>query len=490
MTDPTRRFVFSPLERRGLLLGLTPPQLASLAGGVVVALVVVHLSPDVLGIVAAMVVLVTGVTGACLPLAGRAPVVWLPVALRWARQRVGGPSLARGRRAGPRRSAVLDGTVDIFAAPAAPGQPTMAVLRDRTSGTWASVIPVRGRAFALLDPGDKTRRLAAWGAVLAGLARTGTPVHRLQWVERSFAGDGDALRRHLLDVAPPPPGNGSPAADTVEAAARRGYEELIATAGPATLEHETLIVLAVHPRRAARSLRSFGLGRDAICGLLQRETRLLQGQLRAAELGAGDPLDPAEISLALRSGFDPGIRQRHRPPGWGRMAAGAWPLASDEAWASLRLDGAWFATFWVAEWPRVEVGPDFLVPLLLAGARRTVSVTLAPVPPDRARREVEAARTADAADDELRRRAGFLATARRRRETDGVLQREAELADGHGEYAFSGYVTVSGPDRVGLETACAEIEQAAQQARVDLRRLYGQQREAFCWTLPLARGLA
>jgi hypothetical protein len=71
-----------------------------------------------------------------------------------------------------------------------------------------------------------------------------------------------------------------------------------------------------------------------------------------------------------------------------------------------------------------------------------------------------------------------------------VLQREAELADGHGEYTFSGYVTVSGPDRVGLEAACAEIEQAAQQARVDLRRLYGQQREAFCWTLPLARGLA
>jgi len=156
----------------------------------------------------------------------------------------------------------------------------------------------------------------------------------------------------------------------------------------------------------------------------------------------------------------------------------------------LRADEALYATYWVAEWPRVEVGPDFLSPLLLAGVRRTVSLTLAPVPPERARREVEAARTADAADEELRRRAGFLATARHRREAEGVLQRESELADGHAEFRFSGYVTVSGADRPGLEVACAEIEQAAQQSRIELRRLYGQQRDAFTWTLPLGRGLS
>jgi hypothetical protein len=70
------------------------------------------------------------------------------------------------------------------------------------------------------------------------------------------------------------------------------------------------------------------------------------------------------------------------------------------------------------------------------------------------------------------------------------LQRESELADGHAEFRFSGYVTVSGADRPGLEAACAEIEQAAQQSRIELRRLYGQQREAFTWTLPLGRGLS
>jgi hypothetical protein len=40
-----------------------------------------------------------------------------------------------------------------------------------------------------------------------------------------------------------------------------------------------------------------------------------------------------------------------------------------------------------------------------------------------------------------------------------------------------------------LEEACSEIEQQAQQARLELRRLYGEQDVAFTCTLPLCRGL-
>jgi hypothetical protein len=121
---------------------------------------------------------------------------------------------------------------------------------------------------------------------------------------------------------------------------------------------------------------------------------------------------------------------------------------------------------------------------------RAISVTSAPVPLAQAVRQVESARTADLADDELRRRAGFLDTARRRRQTDGVRVREAELAEGHAEFRFSGYVTVSAGNRPQLDAACAEVEQAAEGCHLLLSRLYGQQEEAFTWTLPLGRGLA
>jgi hypothetical protein len=165
-------------------------------------------------------------------------------------------------------------------------------------------------------------------------------------------------------------------------------------------------------------------------------------------------------------------------------------MAFDEHWSALRLDEQWHATFWISEWPRIDVNPDFLAPLLLSESQRTVSVVMAPVAPGQAVREARSARTADLADAEIRSRAGFVPSARREREADGAVRREVELADGHAEFRFSGYVTVTARDRPALENACAEAEHAAQSSRVELRRLFGRQAEAFTWTLPLARGLS
>jgi hypothetical protein len=50
-------------------------------------------------------------------------------------------------------------------------------------------------------------------------------------------------------------------------------------------------------------------------------------------------------------------------------------------------------------------------------------------------------------------------------------------------------VTVSAPDADTLDAACGEVEQLAQQCRLQLTRLRGQQAEAFTFTLPLCRGL-
>ena len=107
----------------------------------------------------------------------------------------------------------------------------------------------------------------------------------------------------------------------------------------------------------------------------------------------------------------------------------------------------------------------------------------------RAIREVEASRTSDLADEELRGRMGFMETARRRRVADATTRREEELADGHAAVRFAGYVTVSARSDEELEHHCSEVEHAAQMARLELLRLYGQQEEAFTYTLPLCRGL-
>jgi hypothetical protein len=502
MTEP-RRYRVHPLERRGVLLGLRPGQLATLGAGFVIALLVLRVMPGESGAMGAIAALAASGALGLWSVAGRPAVGWAPVAVSWLTARRRTPA----RWASPRPTTPPG--VTVIEAPAVAGDYPVGVVRDRRAGTWSAMVPVGSRSFTLLDPEDKERRLNAWGALLATSARAGSAVHRIQWVQRPTAGDADSLGAYL-DQA------GAHADLGALAEAERSYREMIAGAGPASRGHEVLLVVAVSPRHAGRALRPFGgAGARAVCGLLRRELRLIEGQLRTAEVRPGRPLDARGVAEAIRVGCEPQTRRSRlshsstamsdgRPgastPSVERWAPAAstesgrpdpaWPMAIQEEWASVRIDGRWHAVYWVSEWPRLDVGPDFMAPFLLVGGNRVVSVTMAPVSPARARREVESARTADLADEELRRRAGFLSTARHRREAEGAVHREAELAEGHGDYRFSGYVSVSGTTAEELAGACATVEQAAQQSHLELRRLYGQQREAFTWTLPLARGVS
>jgi hypothetical protein len=170
--------------------------------------------------------------------------------------------------------------------------------------------------------------------------------------------------------------------------------------------------------------------------------------------------------------------------------ASAVPVGSQENWDHYQADGALHATYWVANWPRSEVSPMFMNALLgPSGPVRTVAVTFEPISSERSTREIEAAITRDQADRELRRRFGQSETARHRLAAEAAARREAELAAGHAEVRFAGFVTVSGRDPEDLAAACADTLQHAARAKLELRRLYGQQAEAFTFTLPLARGL-
>ncbi len=485
MSAEPRRYSFPPLERRGVLLGLSGSQLTVLALASLAALAMIRAMPSLVGVVIAGVLVAAAGGAVFWRVAGRPPSAWLPVAARWGwragTRRQFDDSPRRGvtliRRTHDRESAAVPG-VRILAAPVAPGADDLGVIKDLRMGVYAIVVAIRGRSFTLLDPLEKQRRLAAWGAVLAGLGRDGSPVHRVQWIERAVPGDRDGLQKYLEEEAV-----------LTSGPCRDSYRALVAGAGPVGQHHDVLLTVAVRAGRAGRLLRGAGRGDEPTIAILRRELRLLQGQLRSADLVVDRVLDREQVTAAFRSAVDPpGLGTRPSTP---TSAGSPWPLAVDERWSMYRTDGAWHVTYWVEEWPRVDVGPDVLVPLLLGGqGRRTAAVVMGPVAPAQAVREVEAARTADLADDELRRRAGFLATARRRRQAEGVVRREAELAEGHGDYRFSGYLTVTAGDRGELDDACAEVEQAARRAHLELRRLFGQQEEAFTWTMPLARGLA
>jgi hypothetical protein len=232
---------------------------------------------------------------------------------------------------------------------------------------------------------------------------------------------------------------------------------------------------------------------------LTEELRLLGLRLEAAGLLVDAPLTPSELARALRARLDPfgapGMRggRRHSLVELAGLVTvpNAGPLALEVSWMHVRVDGAYHAAYVVAEWPRLEVPPSWMEPLLLhAGGIRTVAVHYEPVAPSRSQRQIDRDTVKLASDEEQRSRSGFRIGARHRRAEAEVLDRETELVAGYGELEFSGFVVVTAANRDELERSCVEYEQVAAQAGLELRRLSGRHDLALACMLPIGRGLA
>jgi hypothetical protein len=171
--------------------------------------------------------------------------------------------------------------------------------------------------------------------------------------------------------------------------------------------------------------------------------------------------------------------------------ANAGPLAVEADWGHVRVDGACHAAYVIAEWPRLEVPPNWMEPMLLhAGGIRTIAVHYEPVAPSRSQRQIDRETVKLASDEEQRSRSGFRIGARHRRAQAEVLDRETELVAGYGELEFTGFVVITAADVDELEHCCIEYEQVAAQVGLELRRLNGRQDLALACMLPLGRGLA
>lgn len=527
------RYRFGPLEQRGLIAGWRGGQIGSVASGLILGVLALRSHPSVFGVLGALLCAGIGLAVACWPIRGRTGEQWLPLVVRWAAAELSGgrrrtsdaprcghmaevdlseggavrplvhPAGPIGRRA-LRAPGVFDG-IRIVPQPIGDSRDARVagVMMDARARTATAVLAVRGHSFALLGPGEQDSRITAWARVLASMAREGSDVYRVQWVESCLPDDGSAIRAHQLTHA---------VLDS-DTAPGRSYQSLVEQSAPVTRRHRVLLALSIHTSHSARSIRTSGTGDAGAGAVLLREVGALQQLMEEADATVDGILGPAALADVVRQSAAPmgvvagceanrgavwpDLGPGAAPKGAGTEGAeryvsggGAWPMVVEPLWDSVRVDATWHATYWVAEWPRIDVTPDFLGPLLFSPLRRSISLVMEPVSPNRAARQVAQARTADIADSELRRRGGFLVTARQAREKEGAEIRDVELADGHAQYRFSGYVTVTADSRDELHRARAAVEQAAGQARMELRLLYGEQDAAFACTLPLGRGLA
>ena len=286
-------------------------------------------------------------------------------------------------------------------------------------------------------------------------------MRRLQILQRALPADGDALWRHFFEARDPSIPDDAPASGS--------YRSLLDDARQVTQDREILLALQIDERRAwsraAHDAQVQQLDRDEQAqAILLRELRGFVTRFQPMDAEVAGVLTSEQYVTAIRNAYDPYRRRRLAAESADVVprTLDVGPTASERRWRSYVAEGACHRTYWIAQWPRLPVGPLFLTPLLLgAHAVHSIAVVFEPVGPERARRGAEAAITSDEADEELRSRRGFRTSAVQRRKQEATIRREEELASGHEEVRFAGYVTVSASYEAQLEDACGQVEHAA-----------------------------
>lgn len=477
-----RTYRLEPLDASGVFLGLGVVQAALLGGGILVAVAAITAGVPVL--VAALPALAAGAVSFA-RVGGHPAWEWLPLGWSWLWS-----GLTRGRRWAPplplwpvdaQRAPPLPpclAGLDVIEVPWRSGA-DLAAVRHRQRRTLTAVVPVRGAQFVLEPHSEQERLVAGWGEALSQFATERGAVAHVAWsdlVRPSGLGD------HLATLPDSPRGGAN-------LAAQASYRELLEERAPTAAVHDVVVSITVTSDRLRR--RASGDGQDRLGAALARAVDALRRGLASAGLEADDPLDAPGLWRTLRVRVDPtgGSRRGQRRLGerLGLVTpASAGPLIRQTGWRSVRLDGVWHRTWWVASWPRLAVPPGWLEPFLSpTGVTRTMTVAMVPVSTYRSRRRIERDLVKLESDAAVKEEKGRRVDARHKRATEAVLEREREIVSGFAEMGYVGLVSVAAASEDELEEHSEIVEQLAHEAGMELRVLDGRQDLAWAAALPL-----
>ena len=467
-------------SRRGLIMNLSAPQAVTL----LCAVVLVIASIPLLGIGGAfwVAILIGGPLAAAslirhdgFPVVEWVPIGWHYWRRRWTRQsgfRVTATPRAAGKLALPGEEARL------LALTAPDGS---AVIHDPWTGGYTAIMRVRSPAFLLLDPETQDAQVSGWGRVQAGLCQSNL-ISRAQVLELCVPDSGDGLRDYFTVHA-----KGQNLSDW----ANENYRELMDVAGPASSRSESLIAITLDSKRCRALIKKSGGGHTGAVKVLAGQRRVIESALGSSSLPIEGWLTVADLAYELRCAYDPAVRPvLDYHPTAGRDLSTAGPVAVQEHWDYLRSDSAFHSVLWLTEWPRSQVYPTFLAPLILTpGIDRRLTLLYEPISTAKAMKQVQHDKTELISNAEGKVKLGQVANLADADELADALQREAEINAGHGDMAYAGMVVVSGPTLDDLTLAVGAIRQAAIQANCEARVLAGQQMQAFAAAaLPLTRG--
>ncbi|MGP9503206.1 SCO6880 family protein [Specibacter sp. AOP5-B1-6] len=340
-------------------------------------------------------------------------------------------------------------------------------------------------SFALMDNDDKAFAVQSWSRVQAAMARR-PAIARIAIQDYTVPYPSSALRAYYERAVPPERIADAQWGD-------ESYLDLIEAAGSA-MSHEIIMTIVLDTAKAHRRIKDAGGAMAGLEHVLRSEVEAFSTGLKTHGVTVTEWLSDTAVTAMVRGAFDPeAVAKWAASTGGsnGSTSVSPGPMAADEHWTYLRTDSGFHQTFWVAEWPRQQVYPGFLQPLIYVGEfRHTISQVIRTVPTDQALRDIRSAQEAHDTRRRINARLDRPLTREQRAEEEEVSQREEEIVAGHGDVRPAAYVTITAGTLDELSRCRQELESAAAGSFVELRLMAGQQWPAFiAGALPLGRGL-
>lgn len=283
----------------------------------------------------------------------------------------------------------------------------------------------------------------------------------------------------------------------------RNYQDVMDQSERFEVAHRNYLALTLDLITLGSQLKALGGGKNAIIALAQLEAGNLADALLAAKITVRRWLSPRDVAELGRLAFDPEFAAtvQNRPdPVAGVDPAGIGPMFLEEPKGRNGIvvtDSGVHTTLWIHEWPRSDSPIGFLSPVVFARHPHTgeaithiFSIVMTPVPVAKALKRIRDEKKVWRGNEKLRAKRGADGSAADAADWRALEQQEQEITNGHGEFQYGGYLTITAPDEEQLDQALAGMRNALSRAGMEAQILYCQQAEALMVNaLPIGLGM-
>ncbi|WP_417564146.1 SCO6880 family protein [Microbacterium sp.] len=469
-------------SRQGIVMGLDPWQIAFLALSALILLVFVNRFGPLGLLYGAPVYLAFGVTavtsiqGISTP---RMAGLWL---MKQLRHRTGGTTQKfrpeRARLAGTLNLPGIRASIQLWETDG------VAAVYNPLDRSVSVIAELEVQGFLMHDLPERFDLAEQFDRILGPFTQH-PGVKRVTLQERTLPTTIRAAREHFDEVQRSHGLNpDSPAA--------ANYRDVMDGSERFEVAHRNYLVLTLDLIALGAQLKALGGGKEAIVALAQIEAGNLADALVAAKITVRTWLSARDVAALGRLAFDPEFAAivQNRPDnltGVDPIAIG--PMYLDEPKGRngvVVTDSGVHTTMWIHEWPRSDSPVGFLAPVVFARHPHTgeaithiFSIVLTPVPVSKALKRIRDEKKVWRGNEALRAKRGADGSAADAADWRALEQQEQEITNGHGEFQYGAYLTVTAPDQERLDQTIAGMRNALSRAGMEAQILYCQQAEAL-----------